>query len=50
MLTKRFYWEEVPRRRAVGSGNPEGLLCHVALRLGFYSVGISSGVVFRQSF
>ena len=48
--SKRFYWEGVPRRRAVGPGNPEGLLCHVALSLGLYSVGIRLGVVFSQSF
>ena len=48
--SKRFYWEGAPRRTAVGPGNSEGLLCHVALSLGFYSVEISFGVVFSQSF
>jgi len=33
--SKRLHWEGAPRRRAGGSGNPGGLLCHVAHSLGF---------------
>ena len=48
--SKRFYWERAPGWRAVGSGNPGELLCHVAHSLGFYGDGISFWVVFSQSF
>ena len=33
--------ERVPGQRAGGSGNPGGLLCHVAHSLWFYGEGIS---------
>ena len=48
--SKRFYWERAPGWRAVGSGNPGELFCHVAHSLGFYGDGISFWVVFSQSF
>ena len=41
--SKRFYWETVPMRRAVGSGNPE-LLCCVAAVLGFKVMRLVSGL------
>ena len=47
--TKRLYWGGEPGRRAVGSGSPGGLLCHVAHSLGFYGEGISFWVVSDQS-
>ena len=47
---KRFYWERAPWQRAVGSGNPGELLCHMAHSLGFYGEGISFQVVSSQSF
>ena len=37
-------------RRAGGSGNPGGQLCHMACSLGFYGDGISFRVVLSQSF
>ena len=39
----------MPGRKAVGEGNPGGLLCHVAHSLGFYGEGISFWVVSDQS-
>ena len=48
--SKRFYWERAPGWRAVGSGSPGELLCHVVCSLGFYGDGISFWVIFSQSF
>ena len=48
--SKRYYWERAPGQRAVGSGNPGELLCHMAHSLGFYGEGISFQVVSSQSF
>ena len=47
--SKRFYHEGAPGWRAAGWGDPGGLLCHVAHRLGFYGDGISFQGVFSQS-
>ena len=51
MLTKQeILLERAPGWRAVGSGNPGELLCHVAHSLRFYGDGISFPVVFGQLF
>ena len=45
MLPKQeILLERAPRRRAGGSGNPGELLRHVARSLGFYVMGVVSGL------
>ena len=45
MLPKQeILLERAPRRRAGGSGNPGELLRHVARSLGFYVMGLVSGL------
>ena len=50
LTKKRFYWEDVPRQRPVGWGNPGELLRHTAHSLGLYGDGVSFRVVSDQSF
>ena len=43
--SKKLYWAGAPWQRAAESGNPEGLLCHVAWSLGSSGDGVSFCVV-----